>query len=149
MKPRINKKWYLEVSLFMWKRKLYTVHRLVWSAFLWLDLYEIKKSHWICVLHKDDNPSNNNVNNLFLWTHLDNVKDMDKKWRRKNWLQWKFWKDSKSSKKVAQYTVNWELIKIWDCIKDITRELWFDNSWITKCCKGAYKTCNNFIWKYI
>lgn len=51
--------------------KKYLIHRLVANAFLWLDL----KNSSILVCHKDDNPENCNVNNLFLWNHKSNSYD--------------------------------------------------------------------------
>lgn len=70
-----------------WKYLCLYIHRLVWQAFLWLDINNNK----MFVCHKDDNPLNNHVDNLFLGTHQDNVDDMIKKWRqlkykwRNNW----------------------------------------------------------------
>ena len=53
--------------------------------------------------------------------------------------------------KVAQYDLNGNLIKIWDCIMDASRALGIDNSRIAKCAKGEYgcKTAGGFIWKFI
>ena len=59
------------------KYKRYYVHRLVAQAFLKLDM----SNKMMCVCHKNDDPTNNNVNNLFLWTHKDNNRDMHNKWR--------------------------------------------------------------------
>jgi len=81
--------WHLSVRLARnWFSKDVKIHRIVASAFLWLDLFwftDAKKS--FCVCHKDDNPKNNNVENLFLWTNKDNHLDMMSKWRRvfPNW----------------------------------------------------------------
>jgi len=58
-----------------WKK--FYIHRLVAQAFLWLEIEEKK----LFVCHKDDNPKNNCVNNLFLWSCKDNHDDMVKKWR--------------------------------------------------------------------
>lgn len=57
-------------------------------------------------------------------------------------------KDNKRSLKVGQYSIDGVLIREWDCIRDILRELGFDNSSISKCCKGKQKTAYGFIWKY-
>lgn len=57
-------------------KKMY-IHRLVAQAFLWLDISNTK----ILVCHKDDNPSNNMVENIFLWNHKENSRDMLNKWR--------------------------------------------------------------------
>lgn len=60
--------WHLRVSLSKNKyTSNYFIHRLMWQTFLWLDFNEIKKDfHWTCVRHKDNNPTNNNLNNLIL-----------------------------------------------------------------------------------
>jgi hypothetical protein len=52
------------------------VHRLVAQEFL------VNKSNGINVCHKDDNPLNNQVNNLFWGTQGDNVSDMVSKNRQ-------------------------------------------------------------------
>ena len=58
MKPG-NDRGYLKVNLSKDKKvKQFTVHRLVALAFL------PNKNNYPCVNHKDENPSNNNVNNL-------------------------------------------------------------------------------------
>jgi hypothetical protein len=47
--------------------KTILVHRLVASCFLGLDLFSFTDPKTsICVCHKDDNPANNEVSNLFL-----------------------------------------------------------------------------------
>lgn len=57
--------------------KFLLVHRIIASAFLWLNLYD--KTKYVC--HKDDNPNNNKVENLFIWTAKENSQDMVNKWR--------------------------------------------------------------------
>ena len=74
LKPYINKKGY---AIIMICNKNYSVHRLMWLVFLWLNLQDTKT--FVC--HKDDNPSNNHIDNLFLWTHSDNMQDMINKGR--------------------------------------------------------------------
>ena len=68
------KTWYKYIS-YVWKR--YLLSRVIAAAFLWLDINDSK----MFVCHKDDNPSNNSVDNLFLWTHMDNMQDRNNKWR--------------------------------------------------------------------
>lgn len=57
--------------------------------------------------------------------------------------------DNPRSKKVAQYDLEMNLIKVWDYIKQASNELHIDNSGITACCKGRQKTAFGYIWKYI
>jgi len=60
--------------------KNFKVHRLVAQAFLRLDITNKK----LCVCHKDDNPQNNKLDNLWLGTHKDNTQDMFSKNRQHN-----------------------------------------------------------------
>jgi hypothetical protein len=72
LKPVLQKDWYLTVTLYKNKKsKVYRVHRLMGYVYLWLDIND----SYMFVCHKDDNPLNNNINNLFLWTNSDNMKD--------------------------------------------------------------------------
>lgn len=74
----VNSCWYKQVCLCRnAKVRSFFVHRLVAQSFLWLDISI--KSLFVC--HKDDNPSNNNLYNLFIGTSSDNTQDMLKKWR--------------------------------------------------------------------
>lgn len=75
---RIDSKKYPAVWLCKdWKSITSRVSRLIASTFLWLDRNDSKM--YVC--HKDDNPTNNCIDNLFLWTASDNTQDMIKKWR--------------------------------------------------------------------
>lgn len=59
------------------KGQKYDVHRLVAQAFL--PNPESKR----CVCHKDDNPQNNHVTNLWWGTHKENMQDMINKGRNR------------------------------------------------------------------
>lgn len=59
------------------------------------------------------------------------------------------------SKKVGQYTLEGNLIKVYKSAIDAAKELNIDASMIYKCCKGAknsegftYKTYRGFVWKF-
>ena len=123
-----------------WEHHTFKIHRLVASAFLWLDIY----NKYICVCHKDDNPSNNKLSNLFLWTHKDNVQDMKSKWRW-NYL---YWLAHHKSHQVLQYNIDWNFIKEWGSICIANRELWISRQWIMLCCKWKLKTSWWFVWEY-
>lgn len=86
LKKSLTTTWYEQVNMYKkWIGKTYRVHRLVWQAFLWLDMSDSK----IFVCHKDDNPLNNRLDNLFLWTCKDNIRDMINKGRLvKHWNKW-------------------------------------------------------------
>lgn len=50
--------------------------------------------------------------------------------------------------KVAQYTLDGELVRVWDSAKDIEISLSIPNPEICNCCKGNRKTARGYIWKY-
>ncbi len=51
-------------------------------------------------------------------------------------------------RKVVQYDLNMNIIKIWDSITDIYNELNYDRGTIINNCKGRTKSSHGFIWKY-
>jgi hypothetical protein len=54
-----------------------------------------------------------------------------------------------NAKKVKQYGLDGNLLKIWDCIMDACRELKISRSNIHATCNGKYKTANGFVWRYL
>lgn len=77
--------WYKRVSFSDWKQKNshFLVHRLVYCVFNNISLkFEWHKSKTL-ILHKNDKRDDNRLENLFIWTHQDNIDDMMKKWRWK------------------------------------------------------------------
>ena len=57
-------------------------------------------------------------------------------------------KKAQTTRKIAQYNLQGEFIKSWDCISDAGRSLKIDISSISKCCRGFYSKVGGFIWKY-
>lgn len=57
-------------------------------------------------------------------------------------------KYSPRSKSVCQISTDGELIKIWDCISDIGKELNISNSHISQVCKNTRKLAGGFVWVY-
>lgn len=53
-----------------------------------------------------------------------------------------------NAKKVAQYTKDGELIKIWNCMADAQEVLGILQGNISSCCSGKLKSCGGFIWKH-
>lgn len=49
---------------------------------------------------------------------------------------------------VIQYSMSGELIKIWESINSIIKELEYDGSAIIRCCKNEQKSSYGFIWCY-
>jgi len=56
--------------------------------------------------------------------------------------------DKYNRKKVLQYTLKNELVKEWNTVGEIHRELGLDKSAILRCCKGKQKKSYHFIWKF-
>ena len=54
----------------------------------------------------------------------------------------------KTSKKVLQYTLDGEFVKEWCSLHEIKRELGFECSPISDCCKGKHKYAYKYIWKF-
>ena len=57
-------------------------------------------------------------------------------------------KNHPRAKRVAQYDLNGNIIKIWDYAKQVEEELGIYQGNICKCCKGKYKSAGGFVWKY-
>lgn len=60
----------------------------------------------------------------------------------------KMGKNSPFSKKVIQKSMEGKIIKIWDSLQDIKRELGFTPSNICRCCQGSVKRIGGFKWEY-
>lgn len=151
----ISKYWHSRIAFHKnWIPASLIVSRLVAIAFIPNPL------NLPCVCHKDETLIDwrlyNWVENLFWWTRSDNMQDMIRKWRQKNHLKYnhprsgkgKLWILHKSSKKINQYSLYWEFIRMWDAIAEVTRVLWIDNASISKCCNWKRKSAGWFIFKF-
>ena len=112
--------------------KSYFVHRLVAEAFI------PNSNNLPCINHKDENPSNNDILNL-------------------EWCDYKYNNNYgtrtqkciiKQGKKVNQYDLQHNFIKQWNSLREIERELKFQHSIISNCCKGKRQTAYGYKWKY-
>ena len=61
----------------------------------------------------------------------------------------KFGKDSVSSKRCAQMNIDGTIVREWDCMSDVKRELGISTCGVSACCNGRQKTHMGFIWKII
>ena len=52
------------------------------------------------------------------------------------------------TKPVLQFSKNGELIAEYPSEMEACKYTGCDNSSISKCCKGEYKSCGGFIWRY-
>ena len=60
-------------------------------------------------------------------------------------------KNNPNAKKVAQYDLDGNLIRVWNCAKEISNELEINYKTLLGYLQGKRKThiCNNYIWKYV
>lgn len=116
-----------------------TIHRLVAETFI------ENPNNYTVINHKDCNKKNNNVNNLEWCTQKHNVRESFKNGLQKAPKG----KESTSSKKVKQYDLEGNFIRIWDCTMDIQRKLGIANQYISACCLGKKETSHGYIWRYV
>lgn len=121
------------------------VHRIVAQAFLpnFNNLPQVN--------HIDGNKLNNNIENLEWCTAKDNILHTYKELNRigKSPMKGKFGSKNPKAKKVKQFDLNGNLIKIWESQIEARKTLKIANGDISKCCNGKRKTAGGFIWKYI
>lgn len=129
LKQGISNNAYLSVSLFKnGIGKTYMTHRLVAEAFI------KNKGNYKCINHKDENKLNNNVNNLEWCSYEYNNNYNDKmKNKRIN---------------VLQYSKDNKLIKKWNGLINVEKELGINRNNITSVCKGRRKYAGGYIWEY-
>lgn len=122
---------YTQVQLFNENgSKKFSVHRLVAEAFL------PNPNGYTDVNHKDENPSNNRVSNLEWCSHLYNL----------NYGTIKDKMRESHKRKVVQMSMNEEVIRVFDSVKEAQDTLKISN--ISSCCRGKYNSAGGFKWKY-
>lgn len=126
LKPAKDKDGYYDVSLYKdGERKHFKVHRLVAQAYI------PNPNNLPLINHKNERKTDNYVSNL-------------------EWCDAKYnnnYGTRKDLNKTPVYCV--ELDQMFDSASDAARQLEIDNSSISKCCKGKYKTCGGYTWRYI
>lgn len=122
--PRLNEKGYQRVCLYDvdGNVKHHRVHHLVAQAFI------PNPNNYPIINHKDENKTNNNVENLEWCTNLYNT-------------------TYSMGKPVIQYTTDGTVVKQYDSISQAVRETGYSEKTITKSCKG-YNTFG-YKWKYV
>ena len=151
LKPSVVKGGYLHVGLHKnGKIKNYLVHRLVAEAFIQ------NPNNYPQVNHKDENPSNNFVNNLEYCDAKYNVnygtrnKRVAEKMKGKKLSEESKNKISEANSKpvlqIDQLTDT--IIAEFPSINEVQRQLGINQSNISKCCLGKINTAYSFKWQY-
>lgn len=142
---RFDKKGYLSVALNKnAKTKYKKVHRLVAEAFI----PNLKKLPQIN--HKNEIKTDNNVGNLEWCSNKYNANygtKVDRMLKTRG-QERKIKRPDNRRKKVIQYDLNGNFIKIWNSATEVKQELKIHNGDIGKCCKGKHKTAGGYKWKY-
>ena len=131
LKFHTHQQGYLYVGL--WKNnkhKTYKVHRLVAQAFL------PNPHNYPCVNHKDENKTNNNVDNLEWCTY-----EYNNKYGKMQVIK------NKQKKPVIQYDLQNNFIREYESIWE-TGYFGFDRNKVNMCCRGKRKTHKGFLWRY-
>lgn len=136
LKPFKDKDNYLRVCLCENNHRIYrNIHRLVAIEFI------TNSNNKPTVNHIDGNKHNNHIDNLEWAT----IKEQNNH-ALKNKLR--FMKNDGCSKKVAQYDMNMNLIKIYPSANEAKRQTGFSQGHISEVCRGEKKHHKNYIWKY-
>lgn len=126
-KQQITTNGYLRVTLYNKSIKRYTffVHRLVWLNFVG-DI-----PNGLQINHKDENKTNNHLDNLELLTPKENSNYGN---RNKNVSN-----NAKNThcKVVYQFTIDNQFIKSFPSTKQVQRELGYSATHIADCCRGV------------
>ena len=134
LKPAFNGFGYLIVALCAGgKRKMYTVHRLVCKAF------HDNPENKLDVNHINENKTDNRACNLEWSTRRENINHGTHNERS----------GKTRSKPVGQYTLDGELVKIWQSTKEVQRQAGFSQGNISRVACGKRKQAYGFIWKYV
>ena len=134
---RPNENGYMVVSLSKNKKtKPCKVHRLVAETFL------PNPENLPEVNHKDENKTNNRVENLEWKTHRGNCNH-----GTRNERIFEKTTNGKCSKKVLQFSKSGEFIREWPSVMECSRN-GYDFRNVSACCLGKRKTAYGFRWEY-
>lgn len=118
------------------KRK--AIHRLVMEAFI------PNINNLPCINHKDENKTNNCIDNLEWCSYSYNNNYGTKKEKQ----SLKIKNNIKRSKKVIQYSLQKSIINEYPSLREAERQTNIKYTDILRCYKGKRKTAGGYIWKY-
>lgn len=141
LKPQARQHGYLSVWLYdgYGNAKQYSVHRLVAMSFI------PNPSGYAEVNHKDEDKTNNCAENLEWCTHQQNsvCGTRGKRIGEAN-------KNGKQSKRIAQYTKDGELVRVFPSLQEASRNGYAASN-VSKCANGhhSYSHAYGYLWRYV
>ena len=120
------------------------LHRLIAKMFI------INPDKQPCVNHINGIKYDNTIDNLEWCTIKQNVKhSFDKLGRKSHWYG-KRNQELPQSKYVVQLDKSMDIVQIWECSKEVERQLGYSANFIRSCCnkKKHHKTAYGFIWRF-
>ena len=112
--------------------KSFTIHRLVATVFI------PNPNNYTEVNHKDENKTNNNVENLEWCTRKYNINYGTARERARQ----------KLAVKINQYDLEGNFIKTWNGMYEVEKALNLKNQHISLCCLKKRNKCGNYQWRY-
>lgn len=122
------------------KTKIKRIHRLVAEAFI------PNPDNLPCVNHKDENKTNNCVENLEWCTHEYNTNYGTGIERRSKKITGVY--NTKNSKPILQLRKDGSLVRVWPSAYEVQRQLHFNQGGINQCCLGKRYSAYGFKWCY-
>lgn len=124
------------------KVKTINVHRIVAEAFC------DNPEHYNCIDHINGNSFDNRVENLRWCSNKQNSNNPVTKKRMSDSKKGLYGVHHNRHKSVAQLDLNGNLIKIWDCVKQVEDVLGISRCNISSCANGKLKTAGGYKWTY-
>lgn len=119
------------------KVKSFTVHRLVATVFI------PNPNNYSTVNHKDEDKTNNSVDNLEWCSMSQNMKHTIGLHQDKYHVEGK---PFSRNEKVVQMSKSGEVLRVWDNLISIKRETGWSQWSIDQCCRGIRKTAYGYSW---
>ncbi len=114
------------------RKKTYLVHKLVAVTYI------PNPDNLPCVGHKDENPQNNCVDNLYWTSYKDN----------NNYGTHTLKQSISASMPVTQYNLQGEEVNYYRGVNEATRQTGINKAHISQCCNGKRLTAGGYTWEY-